>query len=111
LREAYAEAKKSHKHGPSFPENPTKAPSAKKIFATDKEWMIAAPESNLSLSLQGKRQDPTLDAEGAKVSAAWSFIPLPESISLPQSRQIMAAPPNRTGSFWPARKRKNPSVG
>src|SRR6266436_6626754 len=79
--EAYAERKKSHKHA-IVPGKPDESAVCQKIFATDKDEM-PPPESNLSLSLQEKDKIRRWIAEGAKYQPHWSFIPLPESISLP----------------------------
>ncbi|HSU53182.1 MAG TPA: DUF1553 domain-containing protein [Candidatus Dormibacteraeota bacterium] len=83
--EAYAERKKSHKHA-IVAGKPDESLLCEKIFATSPDDRMPPPESNLSLTEKEKQTLRQWIAEGAVYQPHWAFIPLPDSVSVPSTK-------------------------
>jgi hypothetical protein len=80
--EAYAPRKKSGKHA-IVPGKPEESLVCTKIFSSDPDDLMPPPESKLALTKQEMETIRKWIAEGAVYQPHWSFIPLPDSISVP----------------------------
>jgi len=102
--EAYAERKKSNKRA-IVPGKPDESLLCERIFSTDPDEMMPPPESHLALSKEEKEKLRRWIAEGAQYQPHWAFIPLPDNVSVPRTKNN-SWPRNNIDRFILARLEK-----
>src|SRR5262245_31175760 len=83
--EAYAERKKSGQHA-IVPGKPQESLLCLKIIATDPDDQMPPPDSTLALTQQEKEKLRPRVSEGARYQPHWAFIPLPDKIAVPKTK-------------------------
>ncbi|MDX1680967.1 MAG: DUF1553 domain-containing protein [Akkermansiaceae bacterium] len=85
IREAAIEA------GAIVPGEPKKSTLVQRILTSDPDDIMPPPESHLTLKAGEKKLLQDWIAQGAEYERHWAFVPLPESVAVPEIK----------GSVWP----------
>jgi hypothetical protein len=83
--EAYAERKKTGKHA-IVPGKPDASLVYHKITSADPDEQMPPPEANLALTAKEKETLRRWISEGARYQPHWAFIPLPDRVAVPKTK-------------------------